>query len=117
MYHGWSDPLVPPVNTIKYYDQVVGHMGGAAMASEHVRLFMAPGMGHCAGGEGPDTFDKVKALEDWVERGQAPTRFEASHSVNGRVDRTRPLCPYPQLARYSGTGSIDDAANFSCKAP
>jgi feruloyl esterase len=117
MYHGWSDPLVPPVNTIKYYDQVVAHMGGAAKASEHVRLFMAPGMGHCAGGEGPDTFDKVKALEDWVERGQAPARVEASHSVNGRVDRTRPFCPYPQVARYSGTGSIDDAANFSCKAP
>jgi feruloyl esterase len=117
MYHGWSDPLVPPVNTIKYYDQVVAHMGGAAKASEHVRLFMAPGMGHCAGGEGPDRFDKVKALEDWVERGQAPARFEASHSVNGRVDRTRPLCPYPQVARYSGTGSIDDAANFSCKKP
>ena len=92
-------------------------MGGAAKATEHVRLFMAPGMGHCGGGEGPDTFDKVKALEDWVERGKAPARFEASHSTNGRVDRTRPLCPYPQVARYSGTGSIDDAANFACKAP
>ena len=117
MYHGWSDSLVPPVNTIKYYEQVVAHMGGGAKASEHVRLFMAPGMGHCAGGEGPDTFDKVKALEEWVERGQAPARFEASHRVSGRVDRTRPLCPYPQVARYSGAGSIDDAANFSCKAP
>jgi len=117
LYHGWSDSQVPPVNTIKYYDQVVAQLGGAAKAAEHVRLFMAPGMGHCAGGEGPNAFDKVKALEDWVERGKAPARFEASHSTNGRVDRTRPLCPYPQVARYSGTGSTDDAANFVCKAP
>ena len=117
LYHGWSDSNVPAVNTIKYYDQVVAHMGGASKAMEHVRLFMAPGMGHCRGGEGPDTFDKVKALENWVERGQAPARFEASHSTNGRVDRTRPLCAYPQVARYSGSGSIDDAANFVCKAP
>jgi feruloyl esterase len=117
LYHGWADMLVPPMNTIKYFDQVVAHMGGAAKASEHVRLFMAPGMGHCSGGEGPDTFDKVKALEDWVERGKAPARIEASHSANGKVDRTRPLCPYPQVARYSGSGSSDDAANFVCKAP
>jgi hypothetical protein len=75
------------------------------------------GHGPLRGGEGPDTFDKVKALEDWVERGKAPARLEASHSTNGRVDRTRPLCAYPQVARYSGTGSIDDAANFVCKAP
>jgi feruloyl esterase len=117
LYHGWSDSQVTPVNTIKYYDQVVAHMGGASTATEHVRLFMAPGMGHCAGGEGPNTFDKVKALEDWVERGTAPARLEASHRANGRVDRTRPLCAYPQVARYSGTGSIDDAANFVCKMP
>jgi feruloyl esterase len=117
LYHGWSDPLIPPANTIKYYEQVVAHMGGAAKTTGHVRLFMAPGMGHCSGGEGPDTFDKVKALEDWVERGKAPARLDASHSSSGRVDRTRPLCPYPQVARYSGTGSIDDAANFTCKAP
>jgi len=114
LYHGWSDSNVPAVNTIKYYDQVVAHMGGASKAMEHVRLFMAPGMGHCRGGEGPDTFDKVKALENWVERGTAPARLEASHSTNGRMDRTRPLCAYPQVARYSGSGSIDDAANFTC---
>ena len=117
MYHGWSDPLIPALNTIKYYDQVVAHRGGAAKAMANVRLFLAPGMGHCAGGDGPDTFDKVKALENWVERGQAPARLEAAHRTNGRVDRTRPLCAYPQVARYSGSGSIDDAANFVCKAP
>jgi feruloyl esterase len=117
MYHGWSDQLVPPVNTIQYYDKVVAHMGGAAKATEHVRLFMAPGMGHCAGGEGPNTFDEVKALEQWREHGTPPARIEASHSANGRVDRTRPLCPYPQVARYAGSGSTDDAASFVCKAP
>ena len=117
LYHGWADMLVPPMNTIKYFVQVVTNMGGAAKASEHVRLFMAPGMGHCSGGEGPDTFDKVKALEDWVERGKAPARIDASHSASGLIDRTRPFCPYPQVARYSGSGSSDDAANFVCKAP
>ena len=92
-------------------------MGGAAKASDSVRLFLAPGMGHCGGGEGPNVFDKVGALEQWVEQGKAPERLNASHSTDGKVDRTRPLCPYPQVARYKGTGSIDDAANFVCKAP
>jgi feruloyl esterase len=78
---------------------------------------MVPGMGHCRGGEGPDTFDTVAALEQWVEHGTAPDRIVASHSRDGRVDRTRPLCPYPQVARYNGSGSIDDAASFRCQAP
>jgi feruloyl esterase len=90
---------------------------GAANASKSVRLFMAPGMGHCRGGEGPDTFDKVGALERWVEQGKAPDQLTASHGIDGAVDRTRPLCAYPQVARHKGTGSIDDAANFVCKAP
>ena len=79
--------------------------------------FMLPGMGHCGGGEGPNVFDKVDALEQWVEHSKAPEKFIASHSTNGKVDRTRPLCPYPQVAKYKGTGSIDDAANFVCGAP
>ena len=74
-------------------------------------------MGHCRGGEGPNQFDKVAALETWVENGKAPDSIIASHSTNGKVDRTRPLCPYPQVAKYKGSGSIDDAANFSCVAP
>jgi feruloyl esterase len=78
---------------------------------------MAPGMAHCRGGDGPDTFDAVTALEDWVERGKAPDQIIASHSTAGKVDRTRPLCPYPQVAKYKGTGSIDEAANFVCRAP
>jgi feruloyl esterase len=72
---------------------------------------------HCSGGDGPNTFDTVTALEQWVENGKAPDRIIASHSTDGKVDRTRPLCPYPQVARYSGNGSIDDAANFVCRAP
>jgi feruloyl esterase len=117
LYHGWSDPNVPTLNTIKYYKNVVDTMGGAANASKSVRLFLEPGMGHCGGGEGPNAFDKVGTLEQWVEKGVAPEKMIASHSTNGKADRTRPLCPYPQVAKYKGTGSIDDAANFVCSAP
>jgi feruloyl esterase len=114
MYHGWSDPNVPTVNTIKYFNNVVQNLGGAEKASKNVRLFLAPGMGHCGGGEGPNVFDKIGALERWVEQGQAPDALLASKMSEGKVDRTRPLCPYPQVAKYKGTGSIDDAANFVC---
>jgi len=116
LYHGWSDPLVPTLNTIKYYDGVVQNLGGSSNAAGHVRLFLAPGMGHCGGGEGPNAFDKIGALEKWVEQDKAPDALVASHATGARVDRTRPLCPYPQVARYRGTGSIDDAASFSCAA-
>jgi feruloyl esterase len=74
-------------------------------------------MAHCGGGEGPNDFDKVAPLEQWVEKGKAPELIIASHATEGKVDRTRPLCPYPQVARYTGTGSSDDASNFVCKAP
>jgi len=114
LYHGWSDPLVPALNTIAYYDSVVQNLGGASKAADKVRLFLAPGMGHCGGGEGPNAFDKVAALERWVEQGKAPDLLRASHATNGSVDRTRPLCPYPQVAKYKGSGNVDDAANFSC---
>jgi feruloyl esterase len=117
LYHGWSDPNVPTLNTIKYYKSVVENLGGVANASKSVRLFLEPGMGHCGGGEGPNVFDKVGALEAWVEQGKAPETLLASHATGGKVDRTRPLCPYPQVARYKGTGSIDDAATFVCKVP
>jgi feruloyl esterase len=117
LYHGWSDPQVPTLNTITYFKSVVDVMGGASNASKNVRLFLAPGMGHCGGGEGPNAFDKVGALERWVEQGQAPDVLIASHTTGTTVDRTRPLCPYPQVARYTGTGSIDDASNFACRVP
>jgi feruloyl esterase len=78
-------------------------------------LFMMPGVNHCSGGPGPDTFDKVKVLEDWVEKGIAPKQIIASHQTQGVVDKTRPLCPYPQVARYNGSGDTNNAANFTCK--
>jgi len=114
LYHGWSDPRVPTLDLIQYYGRVVETMGGSSRASNSVRMFLAPGMGHCGGGEGPNVFDKIDALEQWVEHGRPPDRIVASHLAGGRVDRTRPLCPYPQVAKYNGTGSIDDAANFVC---
>lgn len=116
LFHGWSDASVAPRATVNYYNSVLQTMG-AAKSSSWIRLFMAPGMGHCGGGEGPNTFDAVTALEQWVEQGKAPDRLVASHNADGKITRTRPLCPYPQLAAYKGSGSIDDAANFVCSAP
>jgi feruloyl esterase len=116
MYHGWSDTSVAPRASVNYYKSVVEKMGGPEKTSGWIRLFMAPGMAHCRGGEGPNAFDAVSVIEEWVERGKAPDQIIASHSMNGKVDRTRPLCPYPQVAKYAGSGSVDDAANFVCKS-
>ena len=113
-YTGWLDPVVPPQDTVAYYEGVTKTMGGPAATRDFYRLFMAPGMGHCAGGPGPNQFDALGALEQWVEKGVAPDTMVATHRTAGKVDRTRPLCPYPQVARYTGTGSVDEAANFSC---
>jgi feruloyl esterase len=110
-YHGWTDQQVMPRNSIDYYNSVVREMGGAAKLAESYRLFMAPGMGHCGGGEGPNQFDVLGVLAKWVEEGKAPDSMVASNAA-----RTRPLCPYPQVAVYKGVGSTDDAANFVCKA-
>ena len=90
---------------------------GPDKAANSLRLFMVPGMGHCGGGEGPNTFDMMPPLEQWVEQGKAPNQILASHSNCGIIDRTRPLCPYPQVAKYKGSGSPDDAANFVCQTP
>jgi feruloyl esterase len=117
MYHGWADPNISPLSTIQYYKSVVDTTGGEKKSSDSVRLFMAPGMGHCGGGEGPNKMDLEGTLDQWVVKGKAPDKIIASHATAGKVDRTRPLCPYPQVAKYAGSGSIDDAANFSCVAP
>ena len=114
MYTGWPDPVVPPQDTVAYYDAVVKTMGGLDKTRDFYRFFLAPGMGHCSGGPGPNQFDMLTALEQWVEKGQAPDRIVATHSSNGKIDRARPLCLYPQVARWKGTGSIDEAANFAC---
>jgi len=115
IYHGWSDPNVSPFNTIKYFKSVQDTLGGAAKTAANIRLFMEPGMGHCSGGEGPNMFNKIGTLDRWVEEGKAPESITASHISEGKVDRTRPLCPYPLTAKYKGSGSVDEAANFVCK--
>jgi feruloyl esterase len=115
MYHGWSDPGIPPMNTVNYYKNVEAALGGASKTTNSVRLFMIPGMNHCQGGNGTDKFDGIAALARWVENGKAPDRIEASHQTAGKVDRTRPLCPYPQVAVYKGIGSTDDTSSFVCK--
>jgi feruloyl esterase len=118
LYHGFSDQNVPPRSTINYYKRVVDTVGGAGLRpADSIRLFMVPGMGHCGGGEGPNTFDMMSALEQWKEQGKTPARIVASHRTAGKVDRTRPLCAYPQVAKYKGAGSIDDEANFTCELP
>lgn len=115
IYHGWADQQVAPGSSIEFYNSVRAQSSNPERAANWVRLFMVPGMGHCRGGEGPDSFDTISAMEQWVEHGKAPDRMLAAHRNGDTVDRTRPLCPYPQFARYDGTGSIDEAANFTCR--
>jgi Tannase and feruloyl esterase len=98
------------------YKSVLAKLDGVSKVERSYRLFMLRGMDHCRGGEGPDNFDALGALERWVEGKQAPDRIVASRVRDGKIDRTRPLCPYPQVAVYNGTGSTDDAASFTCKA-
>jgi feruloyl esterase len=111
MYQGWAEPGIPPRNIVRYYGEVQKQTSNASQA---VRLFMVPGMGHCGGGDGASTFDMVAALDAWKTRGTAPESIPASRVRNGAVDRTRPLCAYPGFARYQGAGSMDDAASFAC---
>jgi len=115
MYHGWADPGIPSGNSVEYYTKVVAGLGGEAKTSNSIRLFMLPGVGHCGGGDGPSTFDALTALNQWRDAAKAPDSILASHSTMGVVDRTRPLCPYPQVAQYKGAGDTNSAANFVCK--
>jgi feruloyl esterase len=124
VYHGWSDSDISPIGTIDYYEEVMSLIGDGASSDEALaatkeffRLFMVPGMGHCRGGPGPDSFDALTAMERWVEQGVAPDQMVASKMADGAVVRTRPLCTYPQVAEWNGTGSTDDATNFSCVKP
>jgi feruloyl esterase len=111
-YHGWNDPQIPPMHSVNYYKSVVETIGEKL---DSYRLFMVPGMAHCGGGTGPNQFDAMAALERWRESGVAPDRMAAARVVNNRVEMTRPLCPYPKLAVYTGIGSTNDAGNFVCK--
>jgi Tannase and feruloyl esterase len=115
MTYGWADQILQPLMGVNYYEAVLQKSGKQTM--DFARLFMVPGMSHCSGGIGTDQFDSMTALINWVEKGKAPDSMVASRVFEGRVARSRPLCPYPQVARYSGKGSVDDAANFSCAAP
>ncbi len=112
-YHGWNDPGPSPINTINYYNQVLATVDGED--DDWMRLFMMPGMGHCRGGIGPDQANFLGAMEAWVENGNTPARITASRIREGRVDMTRPLCPYPEVASWDGEGNPDDAANYSCQ--
>ena len=128
VYHGWSDPDISPLAAIAYFERVVDELarGRSATPAPHTRaealahtqsffrLFMVPGMAHCAGGPGPSSFDMLSALENWVEHDVAPDKVIAARIVDGVTDRTRPLCVYPAVAKWHGQGSTDDAANFSC---
>ena len=111
IYHGWNDQLISPMNSINYYNSVAAKLGGASKIDSSFRLFMAPGMNHCGGGDGHNRQDSFSALEQWVEQGKAPEQIIAS-----RADRSRPLCVYPKVAKYKGSGSVDEAANFVCAA-
>lgn len=113
IYQGWGDPNVSPRSPLMYWDRLVQRLG-RKQVDDSVKLFYAPGMGHCGGGEGPNVFDALTALEQWREMGKAPASIVATHSTDGKVDRTRPLCAYPQIAHYKGSGSVDQADNFFC---
>jgi len=117
MYNGTADPVVPPEDGIRYYESVQQFMGGWEQTNGFLRLFLVPGMGHCGGGPGPNTFEALGAIDRWVSEGAAPDRIIATHSEGGIVDRARPLCPYPQVARWNGSGSLNEAASYTCAAP
>ena len=113
VWHGWSDPALTALGSIKYYEQVQERDAGVR---DYFRMFLLPGVLHCAGGPGPDTADWPATIADWVENGKAPDQVIARKAAaGGAVSRTRPLCPYPQHAEYRGSGSTDDAANFVCR--
>jgi feruloyl esterase len=115
MYFGWADPALNPLMGVEYYEKVSERMGAGTPG--FFRLFMAPGMFHCGGGVGPSVIDAFTPLTDWVERGVAPDAIQASRMVSGKAVRTRPLCAYPEVAKYQGSGSVDEAASFTCVKP
>src|ERR1700761_2583474 len=129
LYHGWNDPGIPAMNTVRYYERVAAVMG-AGKAESFIRLYMAPGVQHCIGGPGPSFFGQLgtttakgpehgifTALEEWVEKGTAPAEIIATKYRNNDphnpAEMTRPLCPYPQIAKYKGTGDTNDYTNFT----
>jgi len=117
VWHGLADQLITAEGTIDYYGRVQQQMGGPKKTAEFIRLFMAPGVGHCAGGAGPAPTGQMDALLSWVEDNKAPdTLLAQRRDQTGAVTRSRPLCAYPLVAKYKGSGSTDEAANFVCSA-
>jgi len=114
IYHGYDDLVISPYSSIWFYEDLAENNGGYEKLQGHARLFMVPGMQHCTGGSGPNAFDTLSALEKWVEKGVAPDGILATHSTNNMVDRTMPLCLFPEQARYKGSGDMTDASNWSC---
>lgn len=112
--HGWADGLIPAINTVTFYKAMTANMD-PDKAGDSVRLFMVPGMSHCGGGSGPGVLDMLSVIDEWASGGKAPDRIIASNPPNQKP-MTRPICPYPQVAVYKGSGSTDDAANFVCRA-
>ena len=112
--HGWSDGLIPAPNTVAFYHAMTAKMD-PRKAADSVRLFMIPGMGHCGGGDGPSVVDMISAIDQWTDKGKAPDSIVANNPPNQKP-MSRPLCPYPQIAKYKGSGSTEDAANFACTA-
>jgi feruloyl esterase len=118
LWHGWADPGPAPENTINYYSQVTKTVGGGSN-DDWMRLFLLPGVAHCGGGVGPDQADFLGVMERWREQGMAPAQITAARRTgrSGLTPMSRPLCPFPQVAKYKGNGSADEAANFVCAAP
>ena len=112
-YHGWADGGPPAAFSEKYYSDVIATMG-EKQTKDFYRLFMVPGMFHCGNGFGTENFDPMTALINWVEKGDTPGSIHAEQVRDGKVVRSRPLCPYPQISRYKGTGDMNDAKNFTC---
>lgn len=120
VYHGWSDPDISPLGSIDYYEDVLAFAedgaepGSVAATSDFFRLFLVPGMGHCAGGPGYNRVDPLPALERWVEEGTAPDTLLATRVEDGEVTRSRPVCPYPDASTWDGVGDPDAAGSFRC---
>jgi feruloyl esterase len=118
IWHGWADPAIPPDMSIDLYKRIqraTPHYAGQTPTDQAVRLFMLPGVQHCGGGAGLTAFDPLGAMEKWVEGGEAPDRLTASQLIDDKPGRSRPVCPYPKIARYVGHGNVDEAANFECR--
>ena len=116
IYHGWADTLIVGEDTVDYFEEMVDVTfdGSFAEANKDSRLFMAPGMGHCGGGPGPNNWDKLAPMVDWVEKGIAPDFVVAEHITGGIVDNQRPVCAYPKQAEYIGpSNGVDDPTNWT----